>query len=86
MTAADFGKAAGVALAIMIVNVAISFGVVAVYSIAVDPGHDQAYYEAAAQWIAPLSSIAFGWILFLCASFVLARKPSHFSHHAEVKP
>jgi hypothetical protein len=75
MRAVDFLKAFGVALGIMIVNVAISFGVVFAYSLLVEPGHDQAYYEAAAQWIAPWSSIAFGWLLFLIATYILSRKP-----------
>jgi hypothetical protein len=64
----DFGRAAGVSIAIMFVNVAISFAMVALYSVAVEPGRDQAFYQSAAQWIAPLSSMAFGWILFLSSS------------------
>ncbi len=75
MSGIDFLKAAGVAVAILIVNVAISFGAVALYATSLDPGHDAAYYEAAAQWIAPLSSIAFGWLLFLGATLILSRKP-----------
>ena len=74
MQAIDFVKAFGVAVGIMVVNVAISFGVVAAYSIVVEPGHDAAYYQAAAQWIAPWSSIAFGWLLFFIAAFVFSRK------------
>jgi hypothetical protein len=73
MTAIDYLKAFGVAVAILVVNVAISFAVVALYSYAVDPGHDEAYYQAAAQWIAPWSSIAFGWLLFLIVTYVLSR-------------
>jgi hypothetical protein len=75
MKAMDFLKALGVAIGILILNVAISFAVVFAYSLWVDPGHDDAYYQAAAQWIAPWSSIAFGWLLFLLATFVLSRKP-----------
>jgi hypothetical protein len=74
MKAIDFLKAFGIALGVMIVNVAISFVVVFAYSLWVEPGHDEAYYEAAAQWIAPWSSIAFGWMLFFIACFVLSRK------------
>lgn len=73
MRVVDFFKAAGTAIGILIVNVAISFGVVAGYSVLVDPGHDAAYYEASAQWIAPLSSIAFGWLLFFLAALVMSR-------------
>jgi hypothetical protein len=75
MQAMDFLKALGVAIGILILNVAISFVVVFAYSLLVEPGHDQAYYEAAAQWIAPWSSVAFGWLLFLIAAYVLSRKP-----------
>jgi hypothetical protein len=75
MTAIDFVKAFGVAIGILVVNVAISFAVVAAYSLWVEPGHDAAYYEAAAQWIAPWSSIAFGWLLFFIACYVFSRRP-----------
>ena len=71
----DVLKAAGTAIAILVVNVAISFGVVATYSVFVDPGHVAAYYQAAAQEIAPLSSIAFGWLLFFGAVLALSGKP-----------
>ena len=57
------------AISILIVNVAISFGVVAIYAYAVEPGHDATYYQAAAQWLAPLSSIAFGWLLFMAVTY-----------------
>ena len=70
----DYLKAVGVALGILVVNVAISFGVVAAYATFIDPGHDEAYYQAAAQWIAPWSSIAFGWLLFFTASYFVSRK------------
>ena len=74
MTAIDFLKGFAVALGVMVVNVAISFAVVAAYSLWVEPGHDGAYYEAAAQWIAPWSSIAFGWLLFFIACYILSRR------------
>lgn len=75
MGVVDFIKAAVTAIAILVVNVAISFGAVAAYSVFIDPGHRPEYYEAAAQWIAPLSSIAFGWILFFLAMLVMSHKP-----------
>jgi hypothetical protein len=61
-------------LAIMIVNVTISFGVVVVYSYWIAPGHDEAFYAAAARRIAPWSSVVFGAPLFFVASRWLARK------------
>jgi hypothetical protein len=77
MTALDFVKAAGVAIGILIVNVAISFAVVAVYSGFVDPGHPAAYYEkAAADWLAAWSSIVFGWLLFFIAARALSAHPT----------
>lgn len=75
MGVVDFLKAVATAIAILVVNVAISFGAVATYSVFIDPGQPAAYYEAAAQWIAPLSSIAFGWILFLLAMLVMSNRP-----------
>lgn len=75
MSFVDVLKAAGLAVVILIVNVAISFGAVAIYAMYIDPGHNAAYYEAAAQWIAPLSSIAFGWLLFFLATLALSQKP-----------
>jgi hypothetical protein len=75
VTALDFVKAFALAFGILVVNVAISFAVVAAYSVWVEPGHDQAHYEAAAQWIAPWSSVAFGWLLFFIATYVLSRRP-----------
>lgn len=77
MKALDVLKAFGVALGIMVVNVAISFGVVAVYSMFIDPGHPEAYYQkAAAEWLAPWSSIAFGWLLFFFATRIASRHPA----------
>jgi hypothetical protein len=75
VTAVDFVKAFALAFGILVVNVAISFAVVAAYSVWVEPGHEQAYYEAAAQWIAPWSSVAFGWLLFFIACYVFSRRP-----------
>jgi hypothetical protein len=74
VTNLDFAKALLVALALMAVNVAISFAVVAVYSIAIDPGHDEAYYEGMALRIVPWSSVVFGVVLFFLAGFVAARR------------
>ena len=75
MGVVDFLKAAGTAIAILVVNVAISFGAVATYAVFIDPGRQAAYYEAAAQWIAPLSSVMFGWLLFFLAIRILSNKP-----------
>ena len=70
----DYLKALATAVVIVMVNVAISYGVMAVYSHMIDPGHELAYYEAAAQRIAPWSSIVFGPILFFFASYFFAKR------------
>jgi hypothetical protein len=76
MTAVDYLKALLTALLVMVLNVGISFVVVGVYSIAVDPGHEAAYYQAKAQEIAPWSSIVFGVVLFYLAGLIAAlRRP-----------
>ncbi len=70
----DIPKAIGVALVIMVVNVAISYGVVAVYAYFIEPGHDAAFYEASAQRIAPWSSVVAGVFLFFGALYWLTRR------------
>jgi hypothetical protein len=72
MTGWDFLKAVGIALAVLIANVAVSFGVVWVYATFIEPGHDEAFYQAAAQWIAPWSSVFAGAVLFFLALWWLA--------------
>ncbi len=77
MKGLDYLKASGVALLLMVLNVAASFGVVAVYAYLIEPGHEAAYYEAAAQRIAPWSSVFVGALLFfLAAWFFGVRKPA----------
>jgi hypothetical protein len=67
-------NALGVALSIMVVNVLLSVFVVAVYSYTIEPGRDAAFYETAAQRIAPWSSVVFGAPLFFGAIFWRSRK------------
>lgn len=77
MSLLDFLKAAGVALLVMVLNVAIAFAVVFAYSIFVAPGHDEAFYQAAALRIAPWSSVVAGIPLFFGAAYFFAkRRPS----------
>src|ERR1043165_8181821 len=62
------------ALAVMVANVAIAFGVVWVYSTFVAPGQSAAHnYEAFAQAAAPVSSVVAGIPLMLLAGYLLAR-------------
>jgi hypothetical protein len=61
------------ALGVMIANVAISVGVVWVYSTFIEPGRPVADYEAFAMTAAPVSSIVAGVPLMVLAGFFLAR-------------
>lgn len=61
------------ALAVMILNVAISFGVVWVYSTFFAPGQSLSHYEAFATTAAPVSSVVAGIPLMLLAGFLLAK-------------
>ncbi len=73
MKATDYGKCALLALAIMIANVLCSVLVMVVYSYVIEPGHDAAFYEAAATNIAPWSSVVFGMPLFYGVARYCAR-------------
>jgi hypothetical protein len=76
MTGLDYLKAFGVALLLMVLNVAASFVVMAGYAYLIDPGHPADYYESAAQRIAPWSSVVVGSLLFFAAAwFFGARRP-----------
>ena len=72
MKPVDILKALGVALALMGLNVAIAFAAVWAYSAFVEPGHNAAFYKAAAQDIAPWSSVFAGMLLFFAAMRWLA--------------
>jgi hypothetical protein len=64
------------ALGVMIVNVLISVLYVVVYSILIDPGHDEAYYQTHAQMAAPFSSIIAGMpLIFLAGRWIGGKFP-----------
>ena len=69
----DFLLIPAAALGVMIANVAISVGVVWVYSTFVEPGRSVADYEGFAMTAAPVSSIVAGIPLMFLAGFFLAR-------------
>lgn len=76
MTGRDYGKALGVALLLMVLNIAASVVVMAVYGYLIDPGHPPEYYEAAADRIAPWSSVFAGAVLFFGAAWLFGvRRP-----------
>ena len=57
MTLGRMAALAGLALGVMAANVAISILYMVVYSHAIDPGHEKAYYEAHIRIVAPYCSI-----------------------------
>lgn len=64
------------ALGVMIVNVLIHVVYMVIYSYLIDPGHDQAYYEAHAQVSAVYSSIIAGMLLmFLAGRWIGSKFP-----------
>lgn len=64
----------GLALLVMVLNVAASFGWVWVYAKFVAPGHDEAFYMAYAQREgAPMSSIFVGAVLMFAAGWFVGR-------------
>ncbi|MBX9745687.1 MAG: hypothetical protein K2X34_02215 [Hyphomonadaceae bacterium] len=82
MSGLDFVKALGVALLLMVLNVAASFGVMALYSSFIEPGHDISFYESAARDIAPWSSVFVGGLLFFLAGWFFAgRRPQRNAVH-----
>jgi hypothetical protein len=63
----------GVALLVMIANVAISVLYMVIYSYLIDPGHDQRYYEGHIQMAAPYCSIVAGIPLMFLAGWWVSR-------------
>jgi hypothetical protein len=61
------------ALAVMIANVAISFGIVWAYSTFISPGQPLSHYEGFAATAAPIGSVVAGIPLMLLAGYLLAR-------------
>jgi len=60
-----------IALSVMVANISISVLYMGVYSFLIDPGHDQAYYQAHAQASAPYSSIIAGMpLMFLAGRWI----------------
>ncbi len=56
MNFAEFTKALGVSLFVLVLTLAASFPMVAVYAYLIEPGHPPEFYSEAANWIAPWSS------------------------------
>ena len=73
MKFADFAKALGVAVFVLVVAIAASFPMVAVYAYLIEPGHPPEFYTEAANWIAPWSSYVLGPIVFFACNYWLAK-------------
>ncbi len=76
MTLGRVAALAGLALGVMAVNVAISFLYMVVYGHVIDPGHDQAYYEAHVRIAAPYCSIVAGIPLMFLVGWWLGMRPA----------
>jgi hypothetical protein len=61
-------------LAVLVITLAASYPMVAVYAWLIEPGHPQEYYVEAAQWIAPWSSHVLGPLVFFTLNYWLARR------------
>ena len=76
-----FGRVAaltGLALGVMVVNVAISILYMVVYSYAIDPGHEKAYYESHVRIAAPYCSIVAGIPLMFLVGWWVGMRPAIF--------
>jgi hypothetical protein len=63
----DFAKAAGIAAAVLILDILVAIGVVIAWSILVAPGHDRAFYATAGIPIALWSTRIMGTALIFAA-------------------
>jgi hypothetical protein len=65
-----------VALGVMVVNIVISFLYVAIYSHGIDPGHDEAYYQAYAEAAVPYSAVITGIpLMYLAGRWIGGKFP-----------
>lgn len=67
-------KLIGLALLTMVVLILLSFLEVAIYSYLINPGHDEAFYEAHAFESAPWISAIFGFVIFFLVARYWKRK------------
>ena len=75
MTLVRVAALTGLALGVMVVNVALSVLYMVVYSYVIDPGHDQTYYEAHIGIAAPYCSIVAGIPLMFLVGWWMGMRP-----------
>jgi len=76
MTLGRVAALTGLALGVMAVNVAVSILYMVVYSHAIDPGHEKAYYEAHVRIAAPYCSIIAGIPLMFLVGWWVGMRPA----------
>jgi hypothetical protein len=76
MTLGRVAALAGLALGVMAVNVVLSILYMVVYSYAIDPGHEKAYYAAHIKIAAPYCSIVAGIPLMFVVGWWLGMRPA----------
>ena len=76
MTFGRVAALAALALGVMAVNVAVSILYMVVYSHAIDPGHEKAYYEAHIRIAAPYCSIVAGIPLMFLVGWWVGMRPA----------
>ena len=76
MTFGRVAALAGVALGVMAANVAISFLYMVVYGHVIDPGHDQAYYNAHIQKAGPYCSLVAGIPVMFLVGWWMGMQPA----------
>lgn len=76
MTLSRVAALTGLALGVMALNVAVSILYMVVYSHAIDPGHQKAYYEAHVRIAAPYCSIVAGIPLMFLVGWWVGTRPA----------
>lgn len=76
MTLGRVAALAGLALGVMAINIAVSILYMVVYSHAIDPGHEKAYYEAHVRIAAPYCSIVAGIPLMFLVGWWVGMRPA----------
>lgn len=70
----DYAKALALALGVLALNMLITVAAVFVYAQFIEPGHDRAFYDAAAMRISLWTAPAGGMLLMVIAGYVFGRR------------